>query len=165
MNTRPPPSHQIIGLLAWLLLCFATAAIGAVASVDASSFYAQLSLPSWAPPAALFAPVWTTLYALMGVSSWLVWREHRVKPVRTALTLFVLQLVANALWSWLFFKWKLGALAFAEVLLLWLLIAATALWFLRIRMLAAMLLLPYLAWVTFAAALTYSTWQRNPALL
>ncbi len=84
---------------------------------------------------------------------------------RAALALFIVQLAVNALWSWLFFAWRLGGPAFAEVLLLWCLIAATAIAFRRISALAAVLLLPYLAWVTFASALTFAVWRLNPALL
>jgi tryptophan-rich sensory protein len=78
---------------------------------------------------------------------------------------FVAQLIANALWSWLFFAWQQGALAFVEVLLLWGLIVATVVAFWRLNVLAAVLLLPYLAWVTFAAALTFAVWQLNPDVL
>jgi tryptophan-rich sensory protein len=101
----------------------------------------------------------------MGVSAWLVWRERGFAGARAALALFIVQLAVNALWSWLFFAWRLGGAAFAEVLLLWCLIVATAIAFRRIRPLAAVLLLPYLAWVTFAAALTFAVWRLNPALL
>jgi tryptophan-rich sensory protein len=94
-----------------------------------------------------------------------VWREHGFKKGRTALTLFIVQLGANALWTWVFFAWQLGALAFAEILVLWCLIIATAASFWRLNVLAAVLLLPYLAWVTFASALTFSIWQLNPDLL
>ena len=160
-----PLSQQALGLLAWLLLAFATAAIGAIASVNAGSFYAELNRPPWAPPGWLFGPVWSALYALMGISAWLVWRRHGSASVRRALLLFIAQLAANALWSWLFFAWKLGAFAFAEVVLLWCLILATVMAFRRISVLAAALLLPYLAWVSFASALTFSIWQRNPGLL
>lgn len=157
--------RQIIGLVGWLLLSFAAAAIGAVASADAGSFYEQLVRPSWAPPGWLFAPVWSILYALMGVAAWLVWRSSGFSLGKTALTLFIIQLGANALWTWLYFAWRSGALAFAEILLLWCLIVATAAAFRRHNVLAALLLLPYLAWVTFASALTFSTWQLNPDLL
>lgn len=109
--------------------------------------------------------MWSVLYLLMGVSAWLVWRAAGVSGARAALTLFVVQLAANALWTWLFFVWNRGALAFAEILVLWLLIAATIALFARVSGLAAILLAPYLAWVTFAAALSYAVWQRNPALL
>lgn len=158
-------SRQAVGLLGWLALTFAAAAIGAIASANASAFYAELARPSWAPPGWLFGPVWSTLYALMGVSAWLVWRAHGLARVRSALALFIAQLAANALWSWLFFAWRQGGLAFAEVLLLWCLIVATVISFWRISALAAALLLPYLAWVTFASALTFTVWRLNPGLL
>lgn len=160
-----PLSQQAAGLLAWLLLAFATAAIGALASVNAGSFYAELNRPPWAPPGWLFGPVWSALYALMGISAWLVWRRHHSASVRGALLLFMAQLAANALWSWLFFAWKLGAFAFAEVVLLWCLILATVMTFRRISAYAAALLMPYLAWVSFASVLNFSIWQRNPGLL
>ena len=156
---------QILGLAGWLLVSFATAAIGAVASVEAKTFYSQLVRPDWAPPSSLFAPVWSALYFLMGVSAWLVWRSSSFNAVRTALTLFLIQLAANALWSWLFFAWHLGAVAFAEILLLWALIAATVVCFWRSSVLAGVLMVPYLAWVTFATALTLSVWRQNPGLL
>ena len=156
---------QAVGLLAWLAVAFAAAAIGAVASVDAGSFYSQLVRPAWAPPGWAFGPVWTVLYLLMGIAAWLVWREQGTSHRRLALTLFMVQLGANALWSWLFFAWRNGALAFAEVLVLLALIAATVAAFLRIRRLAGVLLLPYLAWVCLATALTWAVWQGNPQLL
>jgi benzodiazapine receptor len=158
-------SRQIAGLLGWLLLSFAAAAIGAVASSDAGTFYEQLVRPSWAPPGWLFAPVWTVLYVLIGTAAWLVWRTNGFKEARTSLALFTIQLGANALWTWVFFVWHQGALALAEIILLWCLIAATAASFRRLNKLAAALLLPYLAWVTFASALTFATWRLNPELL
>jgi tryptophan-rich sensory protein len=160
-----PVSRQVFGLICWLLLTFAAAAIGAVASADAGAFYGQLSRPVWAPPGWLFAPVWSVLYALMGIAAWRVWRAHGFARGRTALVLYVGQLAANAIWAWLFFVWHQGAIAFAEIALLWCLIAATIASFRRLDALAAALLLPYLAWVTFAGALTFFAWQMNPALL
>lgn len=168
MNPPAPAlsrSRQWLGLAGWLAFAFAAAAIGAVASVSAKTFYAELVRPAWAPPGWLFGPVWTALYALMGVSAWLVWRVRGFAGARTALALFISQLAVNALWSWLFFAWRLGGPAFAEVLLLWCLIVATAVAFRSISALAAVLLLPYLAWVTFASALTFAVWRLNPALL
>lgn len=146
-------------------MSFAAAALGGFASANAGPFYEQLSRPAWAPPAWLFAPVWTILYALMGVAAWLVWRERGFRGARGALALFGVQLGANALWTWLFFAWRQGAAAFAEILVLWALIAATMAAFARVRPMAAWLLAPYLAWVTFAAALTYAVWKANPSLL
>jgi tryptophan-rich sensory protein len=154
-----------LGLGGWLLLTFGAAAIGARASVQADTFYAELARPAWAPPGWLFGPVWSILYLLMAVAAWLVWRDRGIRGAAWALGLFVVQLAANALWSWLYFVWRQGAWAFIEVLLLWLLIAATIAAFWRHRHVAAMLLLPYLAWVTFASALTWATWRLNPAIL
>lgn len=156
--------YQVFGLLGWLAVAFAAAGVGAVASAQAAAFYAQLVRPSWAPPAGLFGPVWSALYTLMGIAAWLVWREDDKKRA-LPLTLFLVQLAVNALWSWLFFAWRLGALAFADVLILLALIAATLVAFWRIRPLAGALLLPYLAWVAFASALTWSIWQSNPGVL
>jgi benzodiazapine receptor len=158
-----PGTRQAAGLLGWLLAAFAAGAVGAVASVDAATFYAQLSKPSWAPPGWVFGPVWSALYALMGVSAWLVWRSPG--PRAMALGLFGAQLAANALWSWLFFAWRRGALAAVEVLILLALIAATAVVFRRTSRVAALLLVPYLLWVGFASALTWAVWRSNPGLL
>ena len=165
---NPPASNrsrQWLGLAGWLALAFATAAIGAVASVSAKAFYAELVRPAWAPPGWLFGPVWTALYALLGVSAWLVWRERGFAGARAALALFIVQLAVNALWSWLFFAWRHGAWAFAGALALWVLVAATLVVFWRMHRPAGRLLLPYLAWVSYAAALTWSVWRRNPGLL
>ena len=152
-----------IALIGWLLAAYAAGAVGAVASVDAASFYAQLNKPSWAPPAGVFGPVWSVLYALMGISAWLVSGAPGSK--RTALALFAAQLAANSLWSWLFFAWHRGALAAADVLILLALIVATVIAFSRSSRTAALLLVPYLVWVGFASALTWAVWLRNPRLL
>lgn len=157
--------RQAVGLAVWLVVSFLAAALGGAASIEAGPFYGYLARPDWAPPAAIFGPVWTVLYLLMGVAAWLVWQVGGWRAARAALTLFLVQLALNALWSWLFFGWHLGALAFVDILLLWALIAATLISFWRIRPLAGALLLPYLLWVSFAAALNYSVWRLNPQLL
>ena len=156
---------QILGLVGWLVVSFIAAGIGAAASVQAGPFYAELVRPEWAPPGWVFGPVWTALYVLMGVAAWLVWRVGGFRAAKLALTLFLVQLALNALWSWLFFGWHLGAWAFADVLLLWAMIAATLIAFWRIRPLAGALLVPYLLWVSFASVLNYSVWQLNPQTL
>ncbi len=156
---------QLAALASWIVLCFAAAAVGAIASAQAGSFYGQLARPAWAPPGWLFAPVWSVLYLAMAVAAWLVWRAVPARSARGALALFVAQLVANALWTWLFFAWRLGGWAMAEIVVLWLLLAATLVSFARIRPLAGLLLAPYLAWVTFAAALNFWLWRANPGLL
>jgi tryptophan-rich sensory protein len=160
MNRR-----DILGLIGWLLLAYATSAIGAVASVNAVDFYGQLVQPGWAPPSWLFGPVWTLLYTFMGISAWLVWRDGGLAANTLAFGLFFSQLGLNALWSWLFFTWHEGALAFAEIIGLWSMILATLILFWQARPLAGMLLVPYLLWVSFAAALNFALWQGNPDLL
>jgi benzodiazapine receptor len=159
------PRHPWWGLAGWLAVTFIAAAAGSVASTQAPDFYAQLVRPSWAPPASLFGPVWSVLYTLMAVAAWLVWRVGGFAGARTALTLYLVQLVFNALWTWFFFAWQRGGLAFADIVLNALLVAATLAAFWRIRPLAGALLIPYLLWVTFAAALNYTIWQLNPQLL
>jgi tryptophan-rich sensory protein len=101
----------------------------------------------------------------MAASAWLVWRDRGFAGARMALVLFITQLVANALWSWLFFAWRLGGAAFAEVLVLSCLIVATIVSFQRINVLAAVLMYPYLAWCMFASALTFAIWRLNPGVL
>lgn len=167
MNSPLPlsKSRQAFGLLGWLLVAFAAAAVGGFASASAGEFYRELVRPSWAPPGWVFGPVWSVLYALMGIAAWLVWRARGFAGARSALVLFIAQLAANALWSWLFFVWRLGGVAFGEVLLLWALILATMVMFWRISKVAGALLFPYLAWVSFASALNFATWRLNPGLL
>lgn len=157
--------EQWLGLAGWLGLCFAAAAIGAVASIQAKSFYGQLVQPAWAPPASVFGPVWSVLYALMAIAAWLAWRSGGFRAQRTALSLFVAQLALNALWSWLFFAWHRGGWAFADIVALWVLLVATVVSFWRVRPLAGAVLIPYLLWVGFAAMLNYSVWQLNPQIL
>jgi len=164
----PPPNKTpaLKGFATWLLVTFAAAAIGSMASIQAGSFYQQMARPEWAPPAGVFGPVWTVLYASMAIAAWLAWRRAGgFRAARVALTLYLAQLAFNALWSWLFFGWRLGGAALADLVLLWLLIGATVAAFWRIRPLAGALLLPYWAWVTFAGFLNYATWQLNPHVL
>ena len=151
------------GLALSLLVTFLAAGLGSIASLQAGTFYQQLALPDWAPPGDVFGPVWTVLYALMAIAAWLAWRAAgSVAAARTALTRYLVQLAANALWSWLFFGWHMGGAALADLVLLWLLIGATTFAFWRIRPLAGALMLPYWTWVTFAGFLNYATWQLNP---
>lgn len=159
------PRHRIAGLAGWIALSYATAAIGALASIDAASFYAQLRRPAWAPPAAVFGPVWTVLYGLLAIAAWRVWRRAGFAGARLALGLFVAQLAVNALWSWLFFGWRLGGPALVDILLLDVLVVATIAAFARIDRIAALLLVPYLLWITYATALNAAVWRLNPDLL
>jgi translocator protein len=154
------------GALALLTTATAlTAGIGAYASIDAKSFYASLTQPAWAPPPTVFGPVWTVLYLMMLVAAWGVVRQQGTAASRPALTLFGAQLVLNAAWTWFFFHWHVGALAFAEVLVLLITVALTARAFWRVRPVSGWLMLPYLAWVGFASALTFAMWRLNPGVL
>ncbi|MBX3621741.1 MAG: tryptophan-rich sensory protein [Rhizobacter sp.] len=161
----PSPRRPVAGLVAWGALSTAVAALGGIASADAGAFYARLALPAWAPPGWLFGPVWTVLYAAMAVAAWLVWRGPPAAGRRSALALYLVQLVPNVLWSWTFFAWQQGALAMAVIVLLWLLIVATIVAFWRQHRVAGALLVPYLTWVSFASALNFWVWRHNPALL
>ena len=159
-----------LALLGWVVLAAMAGVVGGIASRDAGVFYGVLAKPAWAPPGWLFAPVWSALYVLMGVAAWLVWRTRPATPAgrasrRRGLALFVGQLALNALWTWLFFAWRQGALAFGEIALLWLAVLVTTWYFGRVRPLAAWCLVPYLGWISFATALTWAVWQRNPSQL
>jgi len=162
---RSPRRHALLALAGWLLLCFVAASLGGLASVNAQQFYGGLVKPSWAPPPWLFGPVWSVLYTMMAFAAWIAGRAAP-GPARTrALRLFLAQLAINALWSWLFFAWHLGGWALAEVLLLWASILATLLAFWRLDRIAGWLLVPYLAWVSFASLLNAVLWWHNPTLL
>lgn len=156
---------SILGLLGWIGITAAAAALGGIAASNSREFYESLQRPSWAPPGSVFGPVWTVLYLAMAVAAWMVWRARDFVGARVALLLFLVQLVLNALWTWLFFAWHQGALAFVEVILLWIAVAITMNLFRRVRPMAGTLLIPYLAWVSFATALTYAVWRMNPGIL
>lgn len=163
--SQPNTSNKILGLFSWLGLSFITAVIGGIASRNAKDFYQQLQLPSWAPPGWLFGPVWTILYIMIAVAVWLVWKNGGFKQNRLGLSLFIGQMVLNGLWSWIFFAWHQGNLAFFEIVLLLLAIIATTIIFWKARPLAGLLILPYLLWVSFATCLTYTIWSLNPNIL
>ena len=135
---------------------------GLVTAQGVRDWYPTLIKPSFNPPPWVFGPVWTLLYLMMGVAAFLVWQKGwESGAVKVALTLFTLQLILNGLWSVLFFGIRSPGLAFAEILLLWVSIGATAVLFWRVNPIAGMLLLPYEAWVTFAAVLNGSIWILN----
>ncbi len=153
--------RQILSLIGWLVLCFT--ATSSAYFVSTGGWYAALQKPAWNPPAWIFGPVWTILYIMMAVAAWLVWREGGWKVQRQALGLFLLQWLLNALWTPLFFGLHRTGLAFAEIVALWLVLAATVATFWRVRIPAGALLLPYLAWVSFAAFLNFTIWRLNPS--
>lgn len=147
----------------WVLLGFGAAvvvaaAIGGLGVRGTSAEYASLEQPSWAPPSWLFGPVWTALYAMIAVAGWLVWRRVGLGP---ALWAWLAQLVLNAVWTPLFFGAGRYGLAFAEILLMWVAIGVTVFLFRTVSRPATLLMLPYWAWVTFAAALNFAIWRLN----
>jgi tryptophan-rich sensory protein len=161
-DRQPSVGRQWIGLIGFLLLCFIAAAVGGAAtSTSVNDWYPTLAKPDWTPPSWLFGPVWSTLYFLMAVAAWLVWRNKRWQGASGALALFALQLLLNVLWSVLFFGMESPGLAFVEVVLLWIAIAATMAAFWRHSVVAALLLAPYLGWTTFASALNFAIWRMN----
>ena len=152
--------RDVIGLAGWLAACLGIAQAGALVTGPAiPGWYAQLAKPVWTPPSLAFPIVWTALYITMAVAVWLVWRETGLASAPIAL--FIIQLGLNAAWSWIFFGLRSPGAAFTEILLLWLAILATTLAFLRRRRLAGWLLVPYLAWASFAAVLNFTIWRMN----
>ncbi|WP_137128371.1 TspO/MBR family protein [Roseomonas sp. HF4] len=152
-------TSSIVALLVFFGLNFATAMSGAV--FMPGEWYRGLAKPSWNPPDWAFAPAWAVLYVTIAVSGWLVWREAGLAGAALPLAVYVVQLLFNAGWSAVFFGLQRPDLAFAEVIGLWLSILATILLFWPVSQLAALLLLPYLAWVTFAASLNFAIWRLN----
>ncbi len=149
----------MIGLVGWLALAFSAAAVGS--RFLPGAWYATLSKPAWNPPAAVFAPVWTVLYASMAVAAWLVWRRAGFAVAGPALAAFCAQLVLNAAWSYLFFGLHRPGIAFAEVLALWVVILVVVLLFWRVDWRAGALMVPYLVWVGFASCLNFALWRMN----
>jgi len=151
---------EIVSLIGFVGACFAAASMGTI--FRPGEWYERLAKPSWRPPNWLFAPVWTVLYLAIAVSGWLIWRKAGMAGAALPLIIYLLQLVLNAAWTPIFFGLhRLGA-AFVEIVLLWASIAATIVFFQPIDALAAWLLVPYLAWVSFAATLNFAIWRLNP---
>ena len=162
-ETEPAPvvgaGKSMVAFLAWVVVSFAAASLGAL--FPPGEWYAQLEKPSWNPPGWLFGPVWSMLYLMMGIAAWMVWRQGGFRRQSQPLSLFLIQLALNALWTPLFFGLQRPDLAFFEIILLWAAILATVLAFSRVNRLAAVILLPYLAWVSFASFLNFTLWRMN----
>jgi len=150
-----------LGLLGWVAVTAAAATIGS--QFLPGEWYVSLNKPDWNPPGWVFAPVWTVLYLLMAIAAWLVWRAAGLAGARLALGCYLLQLALNAAWSWLFFGRQSIGGALADIILLWILIVATALLFRKHSRTAAALLVPYLLWVSFATVLNFTLWRLNLA--
>jgi tryptophan-rich sensory protein len=152
-------ASSVLVLIGFLAACFLAALTGAF--YRPGQWYEDLKKPSWRPPNWLFGPVWTALYIMIAVSGWLVWREMGFAAAAVPLGAYGIQLALNAAWSPIFFGLHRPDLGFITILLMWVFIAATIVLFHQISLLAALLLLPYLIWVPFAAALNHSIWRLN----
>jgi tryptophan-rich sensory protein len=151
-----------IGLAVFVTVCLGAGGLGAIATTsEIAGWYRTLAKPAWNPPDSVFGPVWTTLFILMAIAAWLVWRPAGLKAAAMPLALFGVQLALNVSWSWIFFGMHEPGWAFAEIVTLWLAIVATTIAFFRCSKPAGWLLVPYLAWVSFAAVLNFTIWRLN----
>lgn len=153
-------TSDAVGLLGFAFLCFSAASSGAL--FRPGRWYANIAKPWWRPPNWIFGPVWFVLYVMIAVSGWLVWRRAGFAGAPGPLAIYFIQLFLNAGWSGLFFGLRRPDLAFAEIILLWLSIAAAIAAFAGVDQTAALLLTPYFVWVTFASVLNFTVWRLNP---
>jgi benzodiazapine receptor len=152
-------TRAVLGAVGWLVLTFGAAWLGSRSLPD--EWYRRLSKPTWTPPNSIFAPVWTVLYLLMAGAAWLVWRRYGIVGATFPLAMFVIQLLLNAAWSWLFFGLHRPGVALLDIVVLWAAIFITLISFWKLEWLAGILLIPYLAWVSFATVLNWAIWRMN----
>ncbi|MEZ6042619.1 MAG: TspO/MBR family protein [Planctomycetaceae bacterium] len=151
-----------IGLVLFVLVCVGAGGLGAAATTpQIDGWYRTVVKPEWNPPDWVFGPVWTTLFVLMGISAWIVWKPAGFRAAVTPLSLFAVQLALNVGWSWIFFGMHQIGWAVVEIVVLWLAILATTVAFFARSKSAGWLMVPYLSWVTFASILNFSIWQLN----
>lgn len=160
--TNPTRPHAVPALIGFVAVCLGAGFLGSLWSRPAiPGWYASLAKPALTPPDWIFAPVWITLYALMAIAGWLVWKT-RPSPCRVrGLRLFWVQLGLNVLWSWTFFSRHQMGTAFVDIIALWVAILLVMQNFRKMSIPALSLLVPYLAWVTFAAYLNFALWRLN----
>lgn len=154
---------NIIALGIWIAISFLPSIIGSlVTTPNIPTWYAALNKPFFNPPSWVFGPVWTLLYLLMGIAAYLVWSKgYENNAVKYALTIFIIQLALNGLWSFLFFGQHWLLISFIEIVVLWLFILLTILKFYALSPIAGLLLIPYILWVSFASILNFSFWWLN----
>ncbi len=158
----PEKKKQYFVLVGFFALCFGVSSIGGVITAGSvNGWYQTLAKPGFNPPDWIFAPVWATLYGMMAIAGWLVWRAHGVKAAWIAHLAFLVQLGLNLLWSYLFFGLQELGLAFGEILVLFSAILTTLILFWRLNPLAGLLFVPYTLWVSFAAVLNAAIWRMN----
>ena len=151
-----------IGLVVFIIVCLGAGGLGAIATTpEIEGWYKMIAKPSWNPPGWIFGPVWTTLYIMMAIAVWLVWKQAGFKAAKLPLNSFGVQLLLNVAWSWIFFGMHRPGWAFAEIIVLWLAILATTILFFKKSKIAGGLMVPYLAWVSFASVLNFTIWRLN----
>lgn len=156
-------AKNLVKFIGCIILCELLGNIGSLATFPAiTGWYASLNKPFFNPPNWLFGPVWTTLFLLMGISLYLVLERKNQKGAKIAQVVFAVQFALNILWSFLFFGLKSPLLGFVEIIFLWLSISATIFYFSKVSKKAALLLVPYILWVSIATALNYSVMVLNP---
>jgi len=157
-----PPIRSLLMLAGFIAVCLVVSALGGLATASSvGSWYQGLAKPPFNPPDWVFAPVWLTLYLMIAVSGWRVWRVAGFAAARGAFAWYAIQLALNLTWSLLFFGARAPGAALIEVIVLWIAIVATATAFWRFDRLAAVLLVPYAAWVGYAGLLNASIWWLN----
>ena len=158
------PLSRVFKILVMIVTTVVVGTIsGLVTQESVDTWYPTIAKPSFNPPNWIFAPVWSTLYVLMGIAAGLVWHEmdRQKETVKKALLFFAIQLVLNALWSYIFFGLHNPFLALIEIILLWLMIYETFVQFNKVNKIAGYLFIPYILWVTFALVLNASIWWLN----
>ena len=155
--------NNIVKLIICIVVCEGVGIIAGIAtSKSIGEWYLYLNKPSFNPPNWIFGPVWTLLYLMMGISVYLIWKEGiNFDGVNTAIVVFAVHLIINGLWSFVFFLWKSTGWGLVVILTLWLLIVICIILFYKINSTSAILLIPYLLWVSFASVLNWSLWKLN----
>jgi tryptophan-rich sensory protein len=154
--------NKWIKLIICILICQLAGIIGSLFTISSiTSWYANLNKPFFTPPDWLFGPVWLILYTLMGISLYLIWNEKSKGKIKIPLFIFFIQLVLNALWPIMFFGFQLIFYGLIEIIIMWTFIALTMFSFYRISRKAALILVPYIAWVTIATLLNYFVWVAS----
>ncbi|MFM2171668.1 MAG: hypothetical protein RI957_1897 [Verrucomicrobiota bacterium] len=156
---------SVFSLLGFAVATFFAAFVGARASMSSTEMYATMIKPAWSPPGWLFGPVWSVLYGLMAVAVWRVWRVWRLAGLRGAVIVYLIHLIFQALWSWLFFGLGRADWAMVDIVILWLMILWLVFSFRRVEKLSCLMMVPYLLWVTFAAVLNGTLWILNGGVL
>ncbi len=161
-QNKKSQTASVLRLIIAISICLGIGGLGAIATTpEIQGWYQTLTKPTWNPPPWIFGPVWTTLYILMGIAVWRVCDLASWRDTRLAIAIFSIQLFLNLAWSWIFFRWHLVGWAFVDLLLLWIAIVISMILFAKHSRLSALLLLPYLIWVSFAGYLNFTIWNLN----